>query len=201
MKILSSWDDGSKEDLKIAELMNKHGIETTFYWPVMIPNIKFPTLSPRDRKQIAKKFEIGSHTITHPLLTRVDIEQARTEIEESREMLASEFGQDILKFCYPRGYSNPEIQQMVVESGYESARSTLVGYIHETENQYFEQTAVHVGCDRKEYAGLSWLEYGLKMLEEARKVPDSVFHFWGHGWELTKNNAWGDFKKLLGALE
>lgn len=197
MKIKSSWDDGSIEDVKLSKLMAKYGIETTFYWPVMTQSDKFMTLSPTQRKNIAKKFEIGSHTITHPLLTRIDVEQARAEIEESREALASEFDQDILKFCYPRGYSNPEIQQMVVEAGYESARSTLVGYIHESENTFFEQTTVHVGCDRKEYAGLPWLDYALKMLEQARKTPNSVFHFWGHGWEITKNNAWGDLETLL----
>jgi len=196
MKLLSSWDDCSLEDLKLADLVSRYEIETVFYWPVR-PQTHFKTLSPQQRQQIAKSFEIGSHTITHPLLTRVDIEQARTEIEQSREMLADELNQDILKFCYPRGYSNPEIQQIVVESGYESARSTLVGYIHQTENPYFEQTAVHIGCDRKEYAGLGWFEYALFMLEEAKQIPDSVFHFWGHGWELSKNNAWADFEKLL----
>lgn len=201
MKIKSSWDDGSVEDVKLAKLMSKYGIETTFFWPVMIHSDKFPTLSPKQRRTIARNFEIGSHTITHPLLTRIDIEQARDEIEQSREMLAGEFNQDILKFCYPRGYSNPEIQQIVVESGYESARSTLVGYIHESENPYFEQTTVHVGCNRKEYAGLSWLEYALKMLEQARKTPNSVYHFWGHGHELTKNNAWADLEILLKELK
>lgn len=204
MKIKASFDDATIQDIRLAELMKKYDIETIFYWPVKPELCNEPigrvSLQPHHMDQISQEFEIGSHTISHPLLTRIPIEDARTEIIESRQMLQDRFGQDIESFCYPRGYSNPEIQEAVVEAGYSSARSTLIGYVHETENPYFEQTALHVACDRKEYAGLSWLEYGHKILEIARQVPDSVFHFFGHSWEIDKNNAWDDLESLLKEL-
>ena len=78
----------------------------------------------------------------------------------------------------------------VGHAGYLAARSTLVGYVHESENPYFEQTAVHIACKRKEYAGLDWYNYGLKLLEIAHKVPDSVFHIWGHSYEIEQNKQW-----------
>lgn len=200
MRIKASWDDGAKDDLRIADLMSKYNIPTIFYFSAL-PTGDKEYLSPDQRRQIAKDFEIGSHTMTHPLLTRIDPERARWEIEESRERLAEEFDQDILSFCYPRGYANPELQQMVVEAGYKSGRSTLVGYIHESENPYFEQTTVHVGCDRKEYAGKDWFEYACHMLDEAIKTPDSVYHLWGHSWEVTKYDGWHSLEKLLERLK
>ncbi len=199
MRLKASFDDGTIEDIKAAKLMKKYGIQTIFYWPVYpkFANKDRESLSEDQMQKIAKDFEIGSHTLTHPLLTRIPIEEAETEINESRKLLRQKFNQEINSFCYPRGYSNPAIQELVVNAGYLSARSTLVGYIHESENLFFEQTAVHIGYNRKEYAGLDWYDYGLKLLEIAQKVPNSVFHMFGHSWEIEENNQWSKFEKFL----
>lgn len=203
MKIISSWDDGTQEDIRLAELLNKYNMDATFYFPVYyeLANERHHTerksLTPEERQAIAKEFTIGSHTLTHPLLTRISSKIAWAEINHSRLMLRSEFNQPIDSFCYPRGYSNPELQMMVKEAGYKDARSTVVGYIHESENPYFTQTTVHAGCNRKEYGGMSWLEYAYKMLYEAIRTKDSVFHVFGHSWELTKNDGWHDLEQLF----
>lgn len=191
MKIVTSWDDGTVQDLVITNLLMEYGLEknSTFYFPVMpyvVNEIKGRTsLTEAQMVMISTEFEIGSHTISHRLLTRIPLKDAIPEIKDSRKMLQDRFKQPINKFCYPRGYANPELQQLVKEAGYKSARSTLVGYIHESENPFFEQTTVHVGNDRKEYGGQTWLEYAYNLLEEARKIPDSIFHIWGHSWELA----------------
>lgn len=205
MKILASFDDACIEDLYVAELMEKYKIPAIFYFPVY-PELcnerkGRQSLTLEEQQQIADKFEIGSHTLTHPLLTRIKPGIARTEITNSRLMLQDRFKQDITSFAYPRGYSNPELQVMVQEAGYTNARSTVVGYIHPSENSFFTQTTVHVGCNRKEYGGQSWYEYALYMYGEARKIKNSVFHFFGHGWELEKNNAWDEFEMLLQVIK
>lgn len=203
MRIQFSFDDASLEDLQVAELIIKYGFEdrTTFFFPAMpsLVNEYKGRISLNDKQQqgIAEIFEIGSHTMTHQLLTRIPLEEAWKEIRDSRVLLKQKFSQDINQFCYPRGYSNPEIQSLVVKAGYESARSTLVGYIHETENRYFQQTTVHVGCDRKEYGGKNWFNYSLHMLELAKHTKNSVFHAWGHGYEIKENGAMKDFEELL----
>lgn len=206
MKIVCSFDDASVQDLEIAHFLLEYGFEanTTFYFPAMPSLVNEPfgrkSLTIHEQQNIASEFEIGSHTVTHQLLTRIPIENARHEIFESKDILEQKFGSPITKFCYPRGYANPEIQSLVSEAGYESARSTLVGYIHESENRFFEQTAVHIGCDRKEYGGKGWFDYALYMLDEARSIPNSVYHLWGHGWEIDKNGATEDFVRLLKQL-
>ena len=160
----------------------------------------YPELSEKQVEWVGRNTTIGSHTVTHPLLTRISLEEAYNEIVDSKAMLEAEFNTKVDKFCYPRGYANPEIQKIVVEAGYESARSTLVGYIHESENPYFEQTTLHVGCDRKEYGGMSWYDYGIEMYELAKKEPDANYHIWGHGWEVYKNDGVNDLKRLLKVL-
>ena len=204
MLVRASFDDGTVQDLRVAELVKKYGIETIFYWPFKPELVNEPngrtSLSDNQMIELAKDFEIGSHTISHPLLTRIPLDQARTEIEQSKILLEDKFEQDINSFCYPRGYSNPQVQEAVVEAGYLSARSTLVGYVHESENPFFEQTAVHVACQRKEYAGVDWYDYGLELFEIAQNVPRSVFHIFGHSWEIDENNQWGKFEEFLKAI-
>lgn len=204
MKIIISFDDASYGDQFIADIILKYNLQdnTTFYFPVMPSVVNEPkgrrSLTQEELDRIASKFEIGSHTITHPLLTRIPLEQAAQEIVESRKILQKRYNQKIKKFAYPRGYANPEIQSIVQKAGYESARSTLVGYIDTPENKYFEQTTVHVGCDRKEYAGLSWIEYAKNMLKQAKQYESSTFSMFGHGWELCNYpNGLKEFDLLL----
>jgi peptidoglycan/xylan/chitin deacetylase (PgdA/CDA1 family) len=189
MKLKASFDDGVKEDLILSELMQTYAIETIFYFPSKPEVVNEPfgrtSLTRQERQVISKNHEIGSHTVSHPLLTRISINKAISEINMSRQYLQLEFGQSIDSFCYPRGYANPELMLYVQEAGYTNARGVTVGYLDKPENPYYEQTTVHVGCDRKEYGGLDWFSYALKMLDIATK--DSVFHLWGHGWEIAKD--------------
>lgn len=189
MKVIASFDDGTKEDLILGDMMRSYGIKTIFYFPVVPSAVNEPhgrvSLTPEERQLIAADHEIGSHTISHPLLTRVALGVAREEIFQSKLSLENEFNQEINAFCYPRGYANPVIQKLVQDAGYTHARGVNVGFLHESENPFYEQTTVHVGCDRKEYAGLNWHQYAQQMINQS--TPDSVFHLWGHGWEIGKD--------------
>jgi len=82
----------------------------------------------RDRmtlKQLLKlqdeDWEIGSHTITHPNLTKIDIKIAKTEIVLSKILLESK-GLKIKSFAYPFGEYNEEIIE-IVKKEYEWARA------------------------------------------------------------------------------
>lgn len=199
MKVIASVDDGSHFDLRAAELMDKYGIECIFYIPVeyeMVNSAKYrEALLPHEFLELASRYEIGSHTLSHSLLTRLEPEAARWEITRSREVLQEMTGQEINSFCYPRGYYSYQIKQWVEEAGYMSARTVQVGQLSPPEDPYLTHTTVHAGFDRKEYGGLSWFEYGCKMF--ARATENSLYHLWFHSWEIEKNNDWQDLETLL----
>lgn len=79
------------------------------------------------RDWIAAGHEIGSHSLTHPLLTRLDLERAREEIGASRKKLEDLFGRPIEHFCYPYGDWNPAIRDLVCECSYKTACTTDPG--------------------------------------------------------------------------
>lgn len=80
------------------------------------------------REWIAAGHRIGSHTMTHPFLKQIPIEQAREEIFASRKSLEDTFGVPVEDFCYPYGISKaPRIRDFVVEAGYRTACTTTMG--------------------------------------------------------------------------
>jgi len=72
----------------------------------------------------ANGFSIGSHTLAHEPLTDLDPDAARSEIINSRSVLAERLGIPIQGFCYPRGAFSPSISKMVADAGYAYAVTT-----------------------------------------------------------------------------
>lgn len=71
---------------------------------------------------------IGSHTLTHPILTQVPRATAFWEIGESKRLLESKIGRTVDFFAYPNGGwedFDHEIVAMVKESGYRAACTTI----------------------------------------------------------------------------
>jgi len=66
-------------------------------------------------------WSIGSHSMTHPILTRLSPSEAKKEIHGSREFLASLLGEPPAGFAYPNGDHSPELQTMVRDAGYSYA--------------------------------------------------------------------------------
>jgi hypothetical protein len=204
MRITLSIDDGTKDDIRIAKLCDKYGIDCLFYWPVDIEGVcmlkGWEPVSPKDEAWIARNFEIGSHTVTHRYLTQIPLGEAIYEIVDSKIILEDKYDQNITKFAYPRGYANETLVQAVKDAGYTYARSTEIGHIGKPDNALFAQTAVHIGCPvRKEYSGTTWLEYGMELLEQAR-AEDKDFEGWMHSWEVTRYNEWGNVEKFIKEL-
>ena len=55
------------------------------------------------RNLVATGFEVGAHTVTHPILSNIPFESAAKEVLESRDAIINEAGQCSLTFCYPNG--------------------------------------------------------------------------------------------------
>lgn len=186
MKIFASFDDGGIADIKIAEMMVKYSIETTFYIPVLWQKVNTSkgrfSISLQELQEIAAVHHIGSHTLSHPHLTSIPLDQALPEIFDSKTMLENIIKKPVTSFCYPRGYLSDPIKNLVSSAGYSDARTTKVGYLGEPDDPYETHTTLHVGYDRKEYKGKTWFDYGVEMFKKAD--DNSTFRMFGHGFEL-----------------
>lgn len=68
--------------------------------------------------------EIGSHTCTHPILSRCDAARLAREIAESKSVIEERLGRRVKSFCYPNGQWTDVDERcfaVVRDAGYESA--------------------------------------------------------------------------------
>lgn len=74
--------------------------------------------------------EFGAHTVHHPILTRIPLEEVRDEVMRSKSRVESELGESALGFAYPNGQVsdlNKEIEKIVAASGIRAAFTLLNG--------------------------------------------------------------------------
>lgn len=68
--------------------------------------------------------EVGAHTVTHPMLTRVSLREAWCEIHGAKLEIESRIRTDVKLFAYPYGARNVLIDQIARMSGYRAAFAT-----------------------------------------------------------------------------
>ena len=66
-------------------------------------------------------FEIGSHTVSHPILTNLPVNEQRFEIVESRKQIYEITGAPISSFSCPNGSWSEEVREILAEAGYRCA--------------------------------------------------------------------------------
>jgi peptidoglycan/xylan/chitin deacetylase (PgdA/CDA1 family) len=85
-------------------------------------------LTPAEVRELADAVELGSHTVSHPILPLCTESEARDEIVESRAEVAELAGSPCLHFSFPNGdYTQRELD-LVRDAGYVSARTTEIGW-------------------------------------------------------------------------
>ena len=82
-------------------------------------------------KELAARKNVffGSHTVTHPFLTKVGGKQAKEEISRSKREIEDRTGSPVETFCYPYGDCNEAVKEMVREAGYNTAVTTNRGEV------------------------------------------------------------------------
>lgn len=75
--------------------------------------------------------QIGAHTVSHPILAKINLDDARQEIQESKRFLEDALGERIRLFAYPNGkpdvdYLNEHVT-LVRDLGFDAAVSTAHG--------------------------------------------------------------------------
>jgi peptidoglycan/xylan/chitin deacetylase (PgdA/CDA1 family) len=65
--------------------------------------------------------EFGSHTLTHPSLTRCSLENVAHEVSASKAKLEELLNHPIDGFAYPFGSYNENVKDAVIKAGYKAA--------------------------------------------------------------------------------
>jgi peptidoglycan/xylan/chitin deacetylase (PgdA/CDA1 family) len=87
----------------------------------------------------AAGIEFGAHTVTHPILSTLSTEDARSEIAESKRVIEERLQSPARHFAYPNGTAQDfdvTTQALVVRAGFSSAVSTVFGVNTAATNRY-----------------------------------------------------------------
>ena len=79
---------------------------------------------------------IGSHTASHPGLTRIDIRTCRLELDESRRVIRERLGVNAVHLSYPHSMEDEAVRKAVSEAGYISAALGYGGSIRKGDDRY-----------------------------------------------------------------
>lgn len=221
MIITTSWDDGHVLDLKVADLLNKHGLTGTFY---IARQYLDERMTETQLRNLSQNHELGAHTLTHPTLTEIDDTQAREEIVGSKSWLEDVIGKPVTSFCYPKGMYTTSHRDMVQAAGYSIAR-TVVPYHFRGDDPFQMPTTLHIyPFPLRPIKGLrgirtrlqpirrfmphrsrlnvpftalaSWTSLAKSLLDEAQR-RDGIWHLWGHSWEIDKFDMWSQLDDIL----
>ena len=139
-----SWVDGSTRDkvmqhlietLKKTSEVEKQKVinQLPKILGVDIPDDAFKNImmSWSDARELSKNgVELGAHTVSHPILTRISLDEVSGELLQSKQHVEAEIGKPVLSFAYPNGQSsdfNNEIIDRVHQAGFEIAFTLLPG--------------------------------------------------------------------------
>jgi peptidoglycan-N-acetylglucosamine deacetylase len=218
--VTTSWDDGHPSDLRVADLLEKHGLRGTFYVPCTNSEGR-PVMRSSEIVDVARRFEIGGHTQSHVSLTGIAPHLAANQIRANKDRLENLLGQEVRGFAYVRGHHNRVVRDLVDQAGYHYARTikNLMSTLGPdrlqlpTTTQFFSHS---VSTYVRNYvsggptlqrtsilaAVLSDGELATRLSRAARACAHSggFFHLWGHSWELDEFGLWTELDRLLGQL-
>ena len=139
-----TFDDCYRDNLAAAQLLHDHQLPATFFIPTQYVGTdhvfpwdvglkRMPNLTWADVRAIQSLgHEIGSHTVSHPDLGRLGVDEVRRELADSKRTLEETLGRRVRFFAYPFGgveNFRPEHLPLVYELGYEACFSAINGFV------------------------------------------------------------------------
>ncbi len=201
-KVLTlSYDDGVVQDIRLINILNKHGIKATFnlnsacwlseeaererYYGRM-------KISEAKELYINSGHEIAVHALTHPHLDKLSDTEVVYEIMEDRKNLERDFGGIVKGMAYPFGTFNDKVVDILEKCGICYSRTTV-----STENFAFppkKWLELPATCHHNNPRLMELAENFVN--EEPRWGQVWMFYLWGHSYEFDNNNNWEVIEKF-----
>ncbi|MBZ4653225.1 MAG: polysaccharide deacetylase [Peptococcaceae bacterium] len=135
--IILTFDDGYRSVYTEAfPLLKEYGFRATLYLHTAKINTPGGLTTEMTKEMAGYGLEIGSHSLTHPDLTKISPAKLRNEIRLSKKQLEELTGQEVTTFCYPAGRYNSRVREEVMKAGYLGAVTTRYGPATNRENLY-----------------------------------------------------------------
>ena len=218
MKIAFSWDDGSREDLRLFDLHNKYNIPGMFFVPNKNVERK-DVLTPNDiGNNESELICFGGHTENHVYLTSIHINTVKAEVENNKQYLEDILGHRVDDFCFPGGKYNRQILNMVLES-YKTVRTADTMFFGEVESNIVRPSFHFYPRGYKSLMGNAvrhmdipefmylfekhngnYFDLIKSLIEFESMLTDRNIMVWGHSWEIAECSLWDELESFFGYI-
>ena len=205
--ITFSFDDGTLQDVRLVEILNKYGLKGTFNICSALlgkPNtvrrngleVDHTKVDPKDVRSVYAGHEVAVHTLTHPWLNRLEDEDVVREIEEDRVALSELCGYEVSGMAYPFGiYDDRILKLMRDRTGIRYSRTIKNTHAFDLPNRD-ELLTWHPSVYYIEPEFESVVE---EFLALDREEP-ALLYIWGHSFELDSDIAPAEFERICEKL-
>lgn len=212
-----STDDGNPSDMKMAELLCKHGLNGTFFVPIFNREGP-PVLKKSQLLEISARFELGSHTHDHCYLRNMSLSAANEQIISGKRHLEDMVGHAVEGFCYPGGKFTQAHLALVKAAGFLYARTTTnlcidpgtcpfevpttIQFYPHSKGVYLRNFLQSGRWDKRAhglYLALlteDWIERIYALFNYCCE-RGGVFHLWAHSMEIDQLDAWRQLDGFL----
>ena len=207
--ITFSYDDGTVQDIRLIELLNKYNLKCTFNLNsefLSTPNILIRNnnrinhykIHKNDVKYVYEGHEIAVHTLSHPNLTKCSDKEIIRQVELDRQNLSEIAGYEIEGMAYPGGgINNDERVADIIKNNTGIKYSRTITSTENFEPQAnlfrFNPTVWHLDFDKM-------MSLGKEFIEMKADTP-KIFYIWGHSFEMDYgSDCWmklEEFFKLI----
>ena len=133
-----------KLNLMRPEVRSEHILSLASSMHVTIPDSppdKYGPCSWGELQEMAESrlVEIGSHTVTHPILSTLTSDESWHELRTSRHQIEDKLGQAVTSFCFPNGTTsdfNPCHIQQLQDAGYTNAVVSRFGFVSANSGEF-----------------------------------------------------------------
>lgn len=200
-----SFDDGTLQDIRLIELLDRYGVKATFNLNsgllgrpgTLIRNgktVDHTKICADDIRTVYMGHEIAAHSLSHPRLTKMETSDVIREVERDRLRLSEMAGYEVYGFAYPCGgvnYDERVTRILREHTGIRYARTIeCTSSFSVGPNLYALHPTAHF-LDQNLVNAL-WRDF-LNCTEPGPQI----FFLWGHSFELDLNNAWEEFESVL----
>lgn len=204
-----SYDDGVEQDIRLIDIMQKHGLKGTF-------NLNSGLYAEEDtvykegiihRKMTKKQcldlykgsgMEVAVHGYTHPFLEQLPANLCTREVLKDREALENDYDCIVRGMAYPFGRTSDEVVEVLKQCGIVYSRTAVSTEKFAIPTDWLRMPAT---CHHK---NPRLMELARDFVENPGDRGPLLFYVWGHSYEFEADNNWSvieEFAEYIGDRE